>query len=91
MRLAEDLEHEEVANCLWNTKTRRNGLRVGKLGRGRFAVFERAYNRCTAAGLHREHARSFPADPAQCFHFIKCHPHADETGAATGWIKNGVR
>src|ERR1043166_5929344 len=43
-----------------------------------------------ARGLDSEHAWSFFSDPAQRFHLVERFPHANQSGAAAGRIKNRV-
>src|SRR5437773_7987598 len=90
MGITEDFQDKEIADRFWNAQTGGNRVRVWKFCGGLFSRLERAHDRCASGGLHREHSWTLFADPAQRFHFIERFPHADEPGAAAGWIKNYV-
>src|SRR5207245_6644388 len=85
------VQEEEIADRVWNGQAKGERVRVRKFCSSFFSSFECAHDRCAPGGLHREHARSLFPDPAESFHFVERFPHADQTGAAAGGIKNDIR
>src|SRR5438128_2313890 len=90
MGITEDFQDKEIADRFWNAQTGGNRMRIRKFCGGFFSRLERAHNRRTTRGLHREHAWPLFPDPTEDFHFIESFPHSDETGATAGWINNHI-
>src|SRR5437667_250407 len=80
--LMKKLQDQKIANRFWNAQAGGDRVRVSKFCGGFFSGFEGADDWRATGGLHREHARTLFADPAERFHFSEGLPHSDETGAA---------
>ena len=72
--------------------TRRPEATVLALGKARrvTAPAEGPHNRSAMFGLHGDHSRPLGADPAESLHLVKRLPHADQSRAAAGGIKDDV-
>ena len=57
----------------------------------RASLLEGADHRLAAFHLHRDHLGSPGPDPTESLHFIERLPHAGQTDAASGRVKNRVR
>src|SRR5262249_18515148 len=89
--LAHRTQNEKIADGLRYADAGSDRVRVFPARRMLLAGFEGLHHRRAAGGLHRNHARALFADEADGLELSECLPHADQAGAATGWIEDNVR
>src|SRR5262249_62356156 len=89
--LAQNVEHDEIADGARHAKARSHGMSVLELRRFVPTVIEGADDWRATGGLHAEHSRALRPDSPYLFHFVKGLPHADEARASAGRIEDHVR
>src|SRR5262249_58750156 len=69
--LAQNVEHDEIADGARHAKARSHRMSVLELRRFVQTVIEGADDWRATGGLHAEHSRALRPDPPHLFHFVK--------------------